>query len=94
MHTGKCHADADADVDADANADANGIRTKNNISPSASVGDIITTNSIRLRRSENIVLLDISSIHVFVSVRVNWRDENELTLTGVVLCKERYPIMQ
>ena len=31
----KCHADADANA-----ADANRIRTKNNMSPSSSVGDI------------------------------------------------------
>ena len=38
MQIRKCHADADAD----ANADTNWIRTKNNMSPSPSVGDIIT----------------------------------------------------
>ena len=38
MQTRKCHADADADTDADANADSNRIRTKNNMSPSFSVG--------------------------------------------------------
>ena len=37
MQTRKCHADANAN----ANADANRIRTKNNMSPSTSVGDII-----------------------------------------------------
>ena len=49
VQTRKCHADADADADADANAnaDANRIRTKNNISPSPSVGDIITTKHAR-----------------------------------------------
>ena len=39
MQTRKCHADSDAN--ANANADANRIRTKNNMSPSSSVGDII-----------------------------------------------------
>ena len=34
MQTKKCHADANA------NANANRIRTKNNMSPSSSVGDI------------------------------------------------------
>ena len=38
MRTSKSHADAYAD--ADANADANRIHTKNNMSPSPSVGDI------------------------------------------------------
>ena len=37
-------ADADSDADANANADANRIRTKNNMPPSPSVGDIITHN--------------------------------------------------
>ena len=49
MQTRKCHADADADADAnanaDANADANRIRTKNNMSPSLSVGDTILFNT-------------------------------------------------
>ena len=40
--TRKCHADADAD--ANANADANRIRTKNNMPPSPSVGDIKQNN--------------------------------------------------
>ena len=35
LQTRKCHADANAN--ADANADANRIRTKNNMSPPASV---------------------------------------------------------
>ena len=39
VQTRKCQADADAN----ANADANRIRTKNNMPPSPSVGDIIFT---------------------------------------------------
>ena len=39
MQTGKCHADANDD--ADANADTNMIRTKNDMSPSPSITDII-----------------------------------------------------
>ena len=35
-----CHAASDAD--ADANSDANRIRTKNNMPPSPSMGDIMT----------------------------------------------------
>ena len=42
MQTRKCQADADAN--ANANADANRIRTKNNMFPSPSVGDIIMTH--------------------------------------------------
>ena len=41
MQTRKCYADADA------NADANRIRTKNNMSPYHSVGDIIKSNFFR-----------------------------------------------
>ena len=43
MQTRKCHAvtDADANANADANADANRIHTKNNMSPSSVVGDIM-----------------------------------------------------
>ena len=52
MHTRKCHANADAVADADADADANGIRTKNNMPPSPSVGDII--HVITLFQEDNI----------------------------------------
>ena len=44
--TRKCHADADAN----ANADANRIHTKNNMSPSPSVGDIIIRRQICINR--------------------------------------------
>ena len=42
VRTRKCHADADADAATDANSDTNGIRTKNNMALSPSVGDIIS----------------------------------------------------
>ena len=41
--TRKCHADANANADANAKAHAKRICTKNNMSPSPLVGDIIKT---------------------------------------------------
>ena len=57
MQTRKCHADADVDADADANADANRIHTKNNKSPSPSVGDI-NINQIHQRVLKTLTFVD------------------------------------